>query len=60
MNTLLVDSQEKVADFEGIYKAMAQSDDYEQKKEQIDKKLKRIGQIRSECGRLDKDKENIQ
>lgn len=56
---LLTISNDKVGEFEQLYKAMLGSQDYQAKKTVLDKKMRRIAQLRSDCGKFEDDKEEI-
>lgn len=60
MKTLLTGANDRVAQFETIYKTMLGSDDYHPKRTELEKKMRRIAQLRSDCGKFSEDKEDIE
>jgi len=52
-------SVEKVGDLDILFKAMLGSEDYSQKRGYVEKKLRRVAQIKSDCNKYEEDLEVI-
>ncbi|CDW90226.1 UNKNOWN [Stylonychia lemnae] len=59
LKQLLIHDQEKVEDFEVIYKSMINSEDYQVKRPIVEKKQRRIAQLRSDCLRVQEDRDYL-
>lgn len=57
---MLASSNENVGQFDILYKAMLGSEDYNPKRGEIEKKMRRMAQLRSECGKYTEDKNAIE
>ena len=57
---MLLNTDEKLGDFECIYKAMISSDDYSAKRTILEKKLQKMSELRAEANKLKEDKDKVQ
>ena len=60
LKALIKTTDERLIDFDAIYKAMGASEDYAGKKAMIEKKLKRMATIRAEENKYKEDKNEIE
>lgn len=60
MKQFLVQNKEKAGDFDTIYKAMHESEDYQAKRPIVEKKMKRMQVLKQECGKLEQVKAEME